>query len=326
MTNLGLESFEQFMGRALHDPVEGYYRTGIQTVGRGGDFSTSATIFPELGRALARWLQVQRQELAWASPVHLIEVGGGTGDLMKRVLQNLGWWGRRSFQFHSVESSPVLRAQQELNLKGFKVLWHDDMSQAMTSCEGRALIYSNELVDAFPCQVVSYQQGIWKELFLKTSTTGMEEAWWEVSETKALELRQLCPQPVEGQRLEIPTAYRDWLRSWVEQWQGGSMLTIDYGGRSEELFRQHRYGTLRAYFKQMRLVGDEVYRRVGRQDLTFDVNFSLVMQWGAEQGLRQMHYETQKEFIKRMGLKCDDVSASSQAQEMFQVLEQVRGF
>ena len=41
------------MARALFDPERGYYTRHIKTVGARGDFSTSATLSPALGHAIA---------------------------------------------------------------------------------------------------------------------------------------------------------------------------------------------------------------------------------------------------------------------------------
>jgi len=53
---MGAEPFSKFMQRALYDPQRGYYTARIRTVGARGDFSTTATLSTQLGKAIAAWL------------------------------------------------------------------------------------------------------------------------------------------------------------------------------------------------------------------------------------------------------------------------------
>ncbi len=81
-------SFEDFMAMALYDPEIGYYTTGINDVGgRGGDFATSATLSDALGKAIAGWVRMEMKSLRGKGPVHLVEVGGGSGALAATVLK-----------------------------------------------------------------------------------------------------------------------------------------------------------------------------------------------------------------------------------------------
>ena len=80
------EPFSSFMARALFDPQRGYYSRNIRTVGARGDFSTSATLSPDLGRSIAAWLKAQ------SGVRHVIEIGAGSGELMQQLKRSLGWW------------------------------------------------------------------------------------------------------------------------------------------------------------------------------------------------------------------------------------------
>jgi SAM-dependent MidA family methyltransferase len=323
-----VECFEHFMLRALHDPLQGYYRTGLTTVGRGGDFSTSATLLPDLGKALASWLEEKFRVADSQGVIDVIEVGGGTGALMLSILKNLGWLDRRKFRFHSVETSLPLMEQQRRLLQGYGVRWHPGMREALLVTGAKSLIYSNELVDAFPCTVLGFQKEQWKELAIQWDGREARERWVEmVGERQQMILQELalvCPQPQEGQRVEIPWSYREWLESWLPFWGQGSLLTIDYGDLSQELMRRHRYGTLRSYFRHLRLEGEEIYRRVGQQDITYDVNFSLLQKWGGELGLKNVSLQSQAAFVEKRVVKKSPPTQWEEAHTMFRVLEQSR--
>lgn len=77
------------------------------------------------------------------------------------------------------------------------------------------------------------------------------------------------------------------------------MLTLDYGDAFPAVYHRQPRGTLRAYFAQQRLTGAEVYQRMGRQDITADVNFTDLQRWGESLGWRTDVFETQASFISR---------------------------
>ena len=250
------EPFSSFMSRALFDSQRGYYTRNIKTVGARGDFSTSATLSPELGKRIAAWLKDAR---------NVIEIGAGNGQLMEQVQRSLGWWRRLGMRFHIVETSPVLREQQQKHLKG--VTWHETIESALAATGGEAWIYHNELLDAFPATLIEWHGGTWHEV-------------WVPDELRPLEID---PQPfsalrhtgfAEGQRCEIHPSIRDWLQNGFTGWKRGQMLTIDYGDEFPALYHRRPGGTLRGYLMHQRLYWPELLQSAGRMDLTADINFT----------------------------------------------------
>lgn len=146
----GAASWRDWMEAALYDPDNGYYTKNIRTVGRRGDFATSATLDETLGRAIAAWVRDEWRRAKRKLP--LIEVGPGDGSLHGAVLRRLGLMGRIGLRSHLVENSPVLRGMQQQALQRFRrrLTWHASIESAIRKCDGRALIFSNELADAFP--------------------------------------------------------------------------------------------------------------------------------------------------------------------------------
>jgi SAM-dependent MidA family methyltransferase len=110
----------------------------------------------------------------------------------------------------------------------------------------------------------------------------------------------------------------------------GAILTIDYGGAPEEIYRRRPNGTLRAYFRHQRIDGMGIYLRPGRQDLTSDVNFLDLTRWGGQLGLETVQLSSQSEFIRKWanplsaGQRLADqyISEESGMGEAFKVLHQ----
>ncbi len=294
-------NFAQFMAAALYDNEHGYYRQKIRTVGRTGDFSTSVDAGPLLGRALARWAGNKRRLLPgrrW----HLIEIGGGTGELAATILRALGWLGRIGLTYHLVEISHPLREHQQEKLRGHRVVWHDSLTAALEAARGAALIFSNELVDAYPCRRFRRTGTQWEEIGLTNQSGALVEAARPSSATEIARMGSSVislPSANQAQCVEVHENYREEITRAASHWRQGCWLTIDYGDTFPALYHRQPSGTVRGYFHHLRVEGPDLYTRMGRQDLTADVNFTDLQNWGAEVGFQNDRLETQREFILR---------------------------
>jgi SAM-dependent MidA family methyltransferase len=274
--------FERFMGEALYNPDFGYYTKTIRDVGRGGDFSTFATLGGSLAEALVQWICAH-------SVRDVIEVGPGNGQLAGSILQRLGWWRRWRLRYHLVDVDGPLRAPREKRLRGFRIRQHASMTDALRAAHGRALIFSNELPDAFPCRVFERTSDAWREVHVRIGESSIEEILLEAPLPDSGIFNHPCPV---GQRVEVHESYRRWLESWAKEWKSGSLLTIDYGDTAADLYRRRPRGTLRGYAHHQRLEGTQILQAPGRIDLTADVNFSDLENWGASFGWKTIRHST----------------------------------
>lgn len=285
-------TFEEFMRRALHDPQRGYYARRITGVGRRGDFTTAPMLSEAPARAIARWAARALRETGCRD---LIEIGPGEGKLAAAVLKHLPWHTRWRLRLHLVETSqPLARIQRDL--LGNRAVWHDSPADALTSCDGRAVVFSNELVDAFPVRRFRKTDAGWQELAVSFDPSGTAS---ETLMPPALlpESTGFSENHAPGQWIEVHDSYHRWLASWLPQWKAGRMLTIDYGSTADTLYQRHPHGTLRGYLLQQRLNGPEIYQNIGRQDLTADVNFTDLMKW-SEPWIDGQVLQTFAEFLR----------------------------
>lgn len=323
----GLMPFENFMAMALYDPRFGYYSTAIQDVGGNrGDFATAATLSGGLGRAIGQWIQEEQQHHEWEGAVSVIEVGAGNGALARSILDSFGWWKRRKVRYHIVDVSAPLREKQRTTLRGLPVKWHTGITEALDAVDGKALIFSNELVDAFPAKWLrwSESENRWHEIFVTFSPDkGIGETFRSLPKFFPEEsyASLSLPDPADGQRVEIQPLYQRWLANVAEQLVEGSLLTIDYGGSTGEIYDRRPGGTLRGYYRQERVEGPEVYQRFGKQDLTVDVNFDDLIAWGEEFEMETANFETQCEFLQRFG-EGNDPMAEGEVGNAFKALLQ----
>lgn len=279
----------------------------------------------------------------------MIEIGPGDGSLAAAVLRQLDharWLRPWSLlepraRLHLVDVDSPLRDRQTVRLARFRrrVRWHCSVANALAATGGRALIWSNELVDAFPARVLRWADGDgigrWQELWVETDAGGLREIWLNfdsgsLSESASAVDPGTWPggRPPDGQRIEVHESFAGRLREWVPRWRCGSMLTIDYGEEFPAVYHRRPGGTLRAYAHQQRLEGASVYHRMGRQDLTADVNFTDLLTWTQALGLETVRLLSQGEFIGFMaasdGAADTRSEAVGEAEQAFKVLWQRR--
>jgi SAM-dependent MidA family methyltransferase len=267
------------MGIALHHPEDGYYARNIRGIGARGDFTTVPQMTTALGEAVGRWLLEEAGRRGWKC-FNVIECGPGSGALAASVKKSFGWLGKRKVDLHLVETSEPLRAQQQARVRG---TWHTTIEEALAACQGTALIYHNEFLDAFPCRVFRKDAGAWTELHLRVVDGKLTETFLP-PQRPLPDARIFEHAWADGQRIEVFASVRDWMKELSKAWREGAMLSIDYGGISSEIYDRRPQGTLRAYRGQQRLTGAEVYEVPGHQDITADVNFDDLARWARELG------------------------------------------
>ena len=156
------------MRRALHDPQHGYYARRIGGIGRRGDFTTAPMMSGALAGAVAHWAAGALRETDCRD---LIEIGPGEGVLSVAVLRGLPWHIRWKTRLHLVETSAPLEAIQR-KLLGRRATWHTSPAEALAACDGRAVVFSNELVDAFPVRAFENTTDGWREIAVTFDADG----------------------------------------------------------------------------------------------------------------------------------------------------------
>ena len=286
--------FDRFMELALLHPTHGYYTRRIRGIGKAGDFSTSTTLSPALGKAVFRWLIAEAKYLG-LEPLVIIEPGVGTGALAKVILSQIRPWSR--VQYFAVDIRPESAILDKSVNRQRRFHLFDSVEAALHAAHGKAIIISNEFVDAFPCRRLVRLQTGWADIYLH-----YDDGRWG---------QELSPVPISfpysaldsgfavGQTIEVHESFRAWLANVSAQLDVGAILTIDYGGQPQEIYRRRPAGTLRGYYQQQRIEGSEILLRAGYQDLTSDVNFADLQVWGDDVDLKTVDYTTQREFVSR---------------------------
>jgi SAM-dependent MidA family methyltransferase len=339
----GAIPFHDFMQMALYCPVYGYYEKESDNIGSTGDFFTSQSVGPLFGQLLAfqfsEWLTCPEfvrsvHRLAPASgsfasppleeragerrpPTHLVEAGAHEAFLARDILTWIEAHRPALFQtleYWLIEPSQFRRSRQQQALAPFagKVHWAERLpapgfaQQATDPPIFRGIIFSNELLDAFPVHRLGWdaQQHSWFEWGV---TFHNDQFVWTRLSRLSSEAAQLAPEVPEelsrvlpdGFTTEVSPSALEWWRQAAASLAHGKLLAIDYGLEAHEFLEPHRaQGTLRAY-RRHRPAAD-ILENPGQQDITAHVNFSVLRDVGQSFGLVSEPLQTQAQFLTRI--------------------------
>jgi len=308
----GAISFARFMELALYCPQLGYYERNMDTVGRRGDYYTSASVGPVFGEMLAfqfaGWLEEMREA---GGEMRIIEAGAHDGKLAADILS---WLKQRRpelfarLEYVILEPSGQRRAWQQETLRenAGKIRWlakpqaPDSRLSTPRSC---SIIFSNELLDAFPVHRLGWDARAMKWFEWGVALEGDKFVWAKLPHSAFhiphSELESVLP---DGYIIEICPAAETWWQHAASTLSSGKLVAIDYGLTAAELFRPERCGgTLRAYRRHR--ASDDLLADAGEQDLTAHVNFSAIQQAGEAAGLHTEGLVSQPKFLTEIAAR-----------------------
>ncbi|MEB3224811.1 MAG: SAM-dependent methyltransferase [Synechococcus sp.] len=312
-------TFAEFMELVLYHPTAGYYSSGKVVIGSQGDFFTASSLGPDFGELLAEQI-FQMKQILGCTPFQIVEMGAGNGDLAKDILSYLQQNHSKELneiEYYIIEKSPALRQQQQEKLAAFsdlKIQWCDWSELPEKSIQG--CFFSNELLDAFPVNLVTVEDGEPKEIYIQYDAA--KDSWQEVIDTLSTpQLRAYFEQLKidwsiypEGYRTEVNLGMLSWLELLQTKLKKGYVLTIDYGHLAAKYYHPQRSGgTLQYYFQHRR--HDNPYANLGEQDITAHVDFTSLQNHGASLGLETVGLTQQGLFLMALGLG-DRLNALSQ--------------
>jgi SAM-dependent MidA family methyltransferase len=289
----GSISFRDFMEMALYEPELGYFTSGEHTIGKKGDFFTSPYISPAFGAMVGRQLMEIREQLD--NEFTIVEYGGGAGLLCHDIIQFLKKNAAGSIQYVILEKSPYLRRLSQQYLPQ-DVIWLDDI-EMLGSFQG--CVISNELFDNFPVQRVMMKNGRLMELFVD-----FRDGFVEILKPATEELKDYLETGnlhlPEGHSTEICLDAARWYRQVSASMKKGYIVTIDYGYHANDLLQPLKSGgTVRCYYRHE--MHSDPYTNIGNQDITADVNFSILNDFGTRNGFEFSGYVSQNRFLRALG-------------------------
>lgn len=305
--NCGAISFRDFMELALYAPNIGYYNRETTKIGRAGDFYTSSSLHKSFAAIIALQAEEMWHILDCPDRFVFVEFGAGMGHFAKDFLDYLKEKPLfDKIQYHIIEINPYLIANQRKQLNEYcdKVKWFKDIND-IEPFEG--LVFSNELLDAFAIHLIEITDNIAFEIWIDYEDGIFKEIKRLCNDEILCYLKEFCPYLIDNTfkidkyRTEVNLSIKAWLTSLANKLIEGFIITIDYGYGANEYYAPERNrGTLLCYHRHR--VDDNPYENVGEKDLTAHVNFSSLVKWGGQLGLKSCGFTNQGSYIISMGI------------------------
>lgn len=343
-------TFREWMRAALYDESKGYYRRPHQIWGREGDYRTSPERSSLFAATFARYFAGLYQQLGDPRSIALVEIGGGAGEFTFGVLQTLQTYFPRVFAatryvFDEISVSAQTTARQRLLQFAGSVEFAsiDDVEI------DPGIVFSNELLDAFPVHRVTWIDGTLSEYYV---TLDIDEQFaWMTGSASTPELAEYlsgCDISLrEGQVAEINLETESWLAKVAAKLRRGYLVTVDYGAEAADLYSssEREHGTLRGFHRHAFV--KNLLAAPGDIDLTSTINWTAIRSAGESLGLETVSFARQDKFLLDAGLleqlelqsanisESEKMRLSTAAREMilpngmaasFQVLVQKKGF
>ncbi len=299
-------TFCDWMRMALYDEHEGYYcRADRQKWGRAGDYRTSPERSSLFAATFARYFAQLYDQLGRPQEWTIVEVGAGDGRFASRVLQTLqksfpSVFAATRYVVDEASSYSCSLARERLEPFGNRVKFRELDGVKIDP----GIVFSNELLDAFPVHRVVMHEGQLQEFYVTVGADGDFKWILDVPSTARLAdyFGQGSIQLSEGQMAEVNLEIEEWLRRVSSAIQAGYLITADYGATAEELYfsAMGYQGTLRSFYHH-RIV-ENILAHPGEQDLTTTIDWTFVKRTGETLGFETLEFDRQDKFLIAAGL------------------------
>ena len=294
--------FREFMATALYNTDHGYYANEKLRVGKDGDFITSVSVGKCFGLILAHRLESYWKKLGQPEHFQIIEPGAHDGALCLDILTEL----RNSLPAfyhtvtnHLIETTEKLRHAQETKLD----LHHSGKFEIHTSLSeisgAKGAILSNELIDAFPVDIIRWQDDSWHLLMVGLDENGHFTFIPATLPENDVALRNFCRglhNFPEGYTTEFQPSLRSFTKEASQALNKGLFITIDYGYHQEEYYHPDRTkGTLQTYHSHQK--SDSPLATPGEIDITSHVDFTRLLAEAEASGFQLGQLSNQASYL-----------------------------
>ena len=307
-SNGGVLPFWRFMELALYAPGLGYYSAGATKLGPAGDFVTA----PELGSLFAECVAdalapVLRQI---GDEAVFMEIGGGSGAFAEAAIERLIALRSMPARYAILEPSADLRERQQTRLRGRlapEIFERVEWLQTPINARWNGVVFANEVIDALPTSRFAVIDGEIHEEHVAVDAQGgfvrVDRPADALLGSAVRHVERQCEGKFKnGYRSEVLPQLPYWLQAVVGGLDTGAILLVDYGYPRREYYDPRREdGTLRAFHRH-RLV-ENVFARVGLQDVTASVDFTALAEAGTSAGFEFAGYCSQASFLIGNGLE-----------------------
>ncbi len=277
----------EYMRACLHDPEDGYYAT---RPGIGADFVTAPEISQMFGELVGAWCAHEWRQIGAPSPLRLVELGPGTGALMRDALRaaKAAPGFTEAARVTLIDASPALRERQAEALRAAAPAWARDLRDLAPA---PTLLIANELLDCLPIRQFLRAEDGWRERLVGARRDALT---FGLAPMQLADM-SILPDDVRdevGAVAEIALGAEALLDDVARVLAPGRALFIDYGS-------QGGGDSLQAIVAHRKV---DPLAEPGRADLTAHVDFAAIARFAERAGLIVHGPIRQARFLRALGL------------------------
>lgn len=287
-------SFRDYMEMALYMPKLGFYTNPNTGIGQHGHFTTAPEISPLFAQCIASQIYpcLQSKQLT-----HIIEFGGGSGQLALQLLLQLEQYDSLPERYYFLDLSPVLKQQQQETIQSHAphLLQRCEWLNTLPKNQLNAIVIANEVLDAMPVHRFMIKGNEIKEIYIDKLDNELIEVCHPPSPQLKKRITHLPPLP-EGYQSEVNLFIKPWLQSIFDVLDAGLVYLFDYGFPEKEFYHPDRHqGTLMCHYQHKAHPDPLIH--IGEQDITAHVDFTHVAESGFDIGFDVKGYTHQGSFL-----------------------------
>ena len=294
---IGTVAFSQYFNDWLYSK-DGYY-SNYKTIGKEGDFYTAVSSSSFFGGTIGKRVVDIINDGFLSEEATIIEIGAHHGYLLADMIQFIFTLNPeliKTLKFAIVERYEHLRIKQQEYFKQcfgdeIGLIHYSDISEVN---EKEAFIVANEIFDAFPCDLVytndenTLQHGV------------VENNTIKFIDNDDTFLAQYC-EKYKVTKGEVARGYEEFASNLCNNIKKFEFVTFDYGEKyprndfSCRIYENHNVYPI--FDENIKL--ENLYKQ---SDITYDVNFTHVIDSFEKAGAVNLSYETQLKALVSFGI------------------------
>jgi SAM-dependent MidA family methyltransferase len=284
--------FSEFMTQWLY-ANDGYYAT-YEVIGKDGDFFTAVSSSKYFGGAIAKRIIKTIEDGFLPNDTTIIEIGAHRGYLLADIIEFIYTLRPKlleTLNFLIIERFDALKQKQ---LKYFQDSFGDYINlQHAKSLKDinldSALIVANEIFDAFSCELIKDNKMAYVDENCNIIFDEMDE------------YAKLASKKYNHSKGELAVGYQEFAKEMKDSIKKFEFITFDYGekeARDDFSVRIYKNHEVFAFFEK-EIDIKSLYKN---SDITFDVNFSHLIDSFESVGIKCVDYKTQLSALVDFGI------------------------
>jgi len=294
---IGTVAFSQYFNDWLYSK-DGYY-SNYKTIGKEGDFYTAVSSSSFFGGTIGKRVVDIINDGFLSEEATIIEIGAHHGYLLSDMIQFIFTLNPeliKTLKFAIVERYEHLRIKQQEYFKQcfgdeIELIHYNDINEVN---EKEAFVVANEIFDAFPCDLVytndenTLQHGV------------VENNTIKFIDNDDTFLAQYC-EKYKVTKGEVARGYEEFASNLCNNIKKFEFVTFDYGEKyprndfSCRIYENHNVYPI--FDENIKL--ENLYKQ---SDITYDVNFTHVIDSFKKAGAVNLSYETQLKALVSFGI------------------------